>query len=89
MILAIGHVLMKTISITQARSDIYNLVVSVAKSHEAIKITGKTANVVLVAESDWRAIQETLYLLSIPGMRESIVDGLKQPLDQCGDDLDW
>ncbi len=58
-------------------------------THEPIQITGKRANAVLVAEEDWAAIQETLYLISIPGMRESIREGLETPVEQCSQELDW
>jgi len=61
----------------------------VAQSHEPVLITGKHSNAFLVSEDDWRSIQETLHLLSIPGMRESIRDGLNTPAEECADRLDW
>ena len=61
----------------------------VSLSHEPVVITGKRANAVLIAEDDWRAIQETLYLLNIPGMRESIRNGLNTPIEKCREDIDW
>ena len=80
---------MQTISATTARSMIYKLLDDAATSHEPIQITGKRSNGVLVAESDWRAIQETLYLVSIPGMRDSIRAGLISPIIDCDTELDW
>ncbi|MBW2064396.1 MAG: type II toxin-antitoxin system Phd/YefM family antitoxin [Deltaproteobacteria bacterium] len=80
---------MPTITATEARSKLYRLIDQAASSHEPIVITGKRANAVLISEDDWRAVQETLYLLSIPGMRESIREGLKTPLEECAEDLDW
>jgi len=80
---------MKIITATEARKKIYHLVESVEQSHRPVHITSKRANAVLVAESDWRNIQETLYLLSIPGMRESIRKGLKEPIKNCKKGLDW
>jgi antitoxin YefM len=80
---------MKNVTATQARKDIYNLIEAVELNHEPIQITSKRANAVLIAESDWRAIQETLHLLSIPDMRESIKTGLKTPLKKCKEELDW
>lgn len=80
---------MKTISISKARADLYRILDEAADSHEPVQITGKRANGVLVSEEDWRAIQETLYLISIPGMRESIREGLDTPLDDCSTELDW
>lgn len=80
---------MKTISITKARSNLYQLIDETAKLHEPIQITGKRTNAVLLSEDDWRAIQETLYLLSIPGMRESIKEGLETPLEECSEELEW
>ena len=80
---------MPVLTITEARSSLYQLVDNVATSHEPVLITGKRANAVLVAEEDWRAIQETLYLLNIPGMRESIREGMQAPLDECSEEVDW
>ncbi len=80
---------MKTISVSQARANLYKLLEEAGESHEPLIITGKRGNAVLVAEEDWRAIQETLYLLSIPGMRESIREGLETPVEECDEDLDW
>lgn len=78
---------MTTLTASQARAKLYKLLDEVASSHHPIQITGKRANAVLVAEEDWRAIQETLYLVSIPGMRESIRKGLKTPVKKCSKDL--
>jgi antitoxin YefM len=80
---------MKTISITKARSNLYQLIDETSNIHEPIQITGKRSNAILISEDDWRAIQETLYLISIPGMRESIQQGLKTPIDDCSEALDW
>lgn len=74
---------MSTINITNARKDLYSLVESVNLYHEPTLIVGKRANAVLISESDWSAIQETLYLDSIPGMTESILKGAKEALDEC------
>ncbi|MEJ2232740.1 MAG: type II toxin-antitoxin system Phd/YefM family antitoxin [Syntrophobacterales bacterium] len=80
---------MPTVTATEARSKLYRLIDQAASSHEPIVITGKRANAVLISEDDWRAVQETLYLLSIPGMRESIREGLETPVEECVEDLDW
>jgi prevent-host-death family protein len=80
---------MKTLSITEARKNIYKLIDQAAETHEPIQITGKRSNAVLVSEEDWRSIQETLYLISIPGMRESIIDGIKSPLSETSEELEW
>ena len=74
---------MSTINITNARKDLYSLVESVNLYHEPTLIVGKRANAVLISESDWSAIQESLYLDSIPGMTESILKGAKESLDEC------
>lgn len=74
---------MSTINITNARKDLYSLVESVNLYHEPTLIVGKRVNAVLISESDWSAIQETLYLDSIPGMTESILKGAKESLDEC------
>jgi len=80
---------MTTLSASEARAKLYKLLDEAAASHEPIQITGKRNNAVLVSEDDWRAIQETLYLLSIPGMRESIRKGLEAPVEKCSKDLKW
>ena len=80
---------MVTITATQARQTLYNLVDEVSLSHEPVQIAGKRNSAVLVSEDDWRAIQETLYLTAIPGMKESIVRGLKTPVEKCHKDLGW
>jgi len=80
---------MPTFKVTDARARLYRLIDEAASSHEPIHITGKRANAVLLSEEDWQSIQETLYLLSIPGMRESVRKGLKTPVRECSEELDW
>ncbi len=80
---------MSTLSASEARAKLYKLLDEAASSHEPIQITGKRNSAVLISEDDWRAIQETLYLLSIPGMRDSIRKGLKTPAEKCSKDLKW
>jgi len=78
-----------TLNATEARSKLYRLIDEAAQSHSPVVITGRRANAVLIAEEDWNAINETLYLLSIPGMRESIREGMESSLDHCEKELDW
>jgi prevent-host-death family protein len=80
---------MKTIKITDARNNLYKLIDEASESHEPIQITGKRNNAVLLSEDDWSSIQETLYLLSIPNMRESIREGLSESLEQCSEEPGW
>ncbi|MHB1677401.1 MAG: type II toxin-antitoxin system Phd/YefM family antitoxin [Sulfuriferula sp.] len=80
---------MPTLTVSEARASLYRLVDEVAISHEPVMITGKRNNAVLVSAEDWAAIQETLYLLSVPGMRESIRHGLQTSLDECNRELIW
>ena len=80
---------MTTISATEARKRLYKLLDDVSRSHEPIQITGKRGSAILVSEDDWRAVQETLYLVSLPGMRESILEGMATPVDELEDELDW
>ena len=80
---------MKTITTKQAQDNLSGLLDETAASHEPIQILGHATNGVLVSEEDWRSIQETLHLLSIPGMRESIQEGLKTPLEDCTSELHW
>jgi prevent-host-death family protein len=81
--------LVNSIPVTQARSRLYELLDLTAASHEPIQITGKRSNAVLISEDDWSSIQESLFLLSVPGMRESIREGLNEPLDQSFDSPGW
>jgi len=80
---------MPTLSATEARTKLYRLIDQTTLSHEPVVITGKRGNAVLISEEDWRSVQETLYLLNIPGMRESIRDGLATPIEDCIEALDW
>lgn len=80
---------MTAITATEARSKLYRLIDEAAESHQPIVILGKRNKAVLVAEEDWSAIQETLYLLSVPGMRESIREGLLAPADECNKQQAW
>ena len=77
------------LSASRARAALFKLLDKTAATHEPIQITGKRSNAVLISEEDWRSIQETLYLLSIPGMRESIREGLKTPVGKCREKLPW
>lgn len=80
---------MAGITATEARGNLYRLIDETAASHEPITISGKRNNAVLVSEEDWAAIQETLYLLSVPNMRESIREGMDAPVSECSEELDW
>ena len=80
---------MPILSATEARSKLYRLIDQTSLSHEPIFITGNRGNAVLVSEDDWQSIQESMFLLSIPGMRESIRAGLATPIEECKEDLDW
>lgn len=80
---------MTTMTASRVRANLYKLLDETAKNHVPIQITGKRANGVLVSEEDWRAIQETLYLISIPGMRESIRKGLATPISKLSPKIKW
>ena len=80
---------MSTVNVTEARAKLYRLIDEAAESHEPVFITGKRANAVLLSEDDWRSIQETLHLLSIPGARETILEGMNTPVEECSGDLAW
>jgi antitoxin YefM len=80
---------MPILTASEARSSLYRLIDETAASHQPMLITGKRNNAVLVSEEDWAAIQETLQLVSIPGMRESIREGLQTPVEQCAEMLEW
>ena len=80
---------MPTLSATEARTKLYCLIDQTSVSHEPILITGKRGNAVLASEDDWRSMQETIFLLNIRGMRESIGEGIATPLEECTEELDW
>ncbi len=80
---------MTILNATEARSRLYILIDEAASTHQPIVITGKRGNAVLLSEEDWNAISETLHLLSIPGMRESIKEGMEAPVSECSEELDW
>jgi len=80
---------MTILNATEARSKLYSLIDEAATSHQPIVIKGKRGNAVLVSEEDWNAISETLYLLSVPGMRESIKKGMETSSSECAEELDW
>jgi prevent-host-death family protein len=80
---------MTTLTVTEARKSLYSLLDDVAESHKTIQITGKRHSAVLVSGEDWSAIQETLFLTAIPGMRESIREGIRTPAGKCSKELKW
>ena len=80
---------MTTLTASKARAQLYRLLDQTASSHEPVQIAGRRNSAILISEEDWRAIQETLYLVSIPGMRESIRRGLKTPVAKCNQTLRW
>ncbi len=80
---------MTTFTASDARANLYRLIDEANQSHEPILITGKRGNAILISEEDWRGIQETLYLLSIPNMRESIQSGLATTVSDCAEELNW
>ena len=80
---------MATLTASEARANLYRLIDQAAESHQPIHIVSKRTSAVLLSSEDWEAIQETLYLLSIPGMRESIKDGMAEPLEESAGELEW
>jgi antitoxin YefM len=80
---------MHTLTASEARAKLYRLIDEATESHEPIFISGKRSNAVLISEEDWSAIQETLFLLAVPGMRESIKAGMAEPLANSAKELEW
>jgi len=80
---------MKIVTTTQARQNLYQLVDETNNNHYAIHITSKRGNAVLVSEEDWNSMQETLHLVSIPKMKESILKGGETPIEECQTELSW
>jgi len=85
----VGGPPMGTVNATNARKNLYRLIDDVNESHEPVTITGKSTSAVLVSEDDWKAIQETLYLSAIPGMRESIRKGMREPIGKSSESPGW
>ena len=79
----------KVMSVSQVRADIYNVMDETAQSHEPVLITGKRNNVVMLSQEDWNAIEETLYLNSIPNMASSIQESLSTPDSEFSEDIEW
>ena len=80
---------MPILTVTEARTALAMLLDQVVESHKPVTIIGKRNNAVLISEDDWRALNETLYLLGVPGMRESIIDGINTPVEECDAALEW
>ena len=80
---------MTTVTATKARNNLYGLIDEANESHIPIQITGKRGNAILVSEDDWKAISETIHLSMIPGMVESIKEGMDQAIEDCSDTLKW
>jgi antitoxin YefM len=80
---------MKRINAASAKENLYKLIDETNSSHEPVFITGRKSNAILISEDNWRAIQETLHLSSIPGMKESITNGLKTPVSECSEKIEW
>ncbi len=79
----------RIIPVSQARANIYSLMDETSQTHEPILITGKRGNVVMLSQEDWNAIEETLYLNSIPGMTSSIIDAMNVPDSEFSEDIEW
>ena len=80
---------MAVLTASDARTNLYRLIDQTNESHEPVIISGKRSNAVLVSEDDWKSIQETLFLSSIPGMKESIINGMREPLSKSTKKIDW
>jgi prevent-host-death family protein len=80
---------MPTLTASEARARLYRLIDEASSGHEPVVIKGKRSSAVLISEDDWRSVQETLYLLSVPGMRESIREGLATPVERCSSEPGW
>lgn len=80
---------MAVLTASEARANLYRLIDQAAESHQPIVIAGKRSSAVLVSEEDWQAIQETMFLLSVPGMRESIREAMAEPLAKSAKELNW
>jgi antitoxin YefM len=80
---------MTVLTASAARANLYRLIDQASESHQPIVIAGKKTAAVLVSVEDWSAIQETMHLLSVPGMRESIRKAMQEPLAKSSRELKW
>lgn len=80
---------MNTLTASEARANLYRLLDQTSETHQPVTISGKRNSAVLVSSEDWESIQETLYLLTVPGMRETIKQGMEETIESCSKDLDW
>ena len=82
---------MESIRATEARANLYNLIARTNETSMPIQITSKRGDAVLVSAADWRAIQETLYLSSVPGLVESVKEGMEAPESELipADEVEW
>ncbi len=80
---------MNILTASEARANLYRLLDQTSETHQPITISGKRNSAVLVSSEDWESIQETLYLLTVPGMRESVKQGMAEPIEDCSKELDW
>mgnify|MGYP001064752332 FL=1 len=80
---------MTTLTVTEARANLYKLTDDTSVNHEPVIITGKRGNAVLLTEGDWNSITETLHLVSVSGMRDSILAGMQESIDGAATELDW
>ena len=80
---------MQALTASEARANLYRLIDETAQSHEPIMISGKRSSAVLLSAEDWSAVQETLFLLAVPRMRESIKAGMAEPLAKSAKTLKW
>ena len=81
--------MLKVMTVSQARANIYKIMDETALTHQPIMITGKRNNVVMLSEEDWNAIEETLFLNSIPGMASSIKEAMDAPNSEFSKDMEW
>ena len=80
---------MKYLTATEINKNLYHLIDDISISHTPIQISGKRNSAIFVSNKVWQSVQETLYLTSISGMRDSIIKGLNAPIEKCFDELDW
>ena len=80
---------MKIYTTSQARTNLFGILEYTAQSHDPVYVVGKHNKAVILAEEDYRAIIETLYISSIPGLKESILKSRDEPLESCTEDIDW
>jgi len=80
---------MPVLNVKNAKKKLDSILEEVQDTYEPLIIAGEKHSAVLISEDVWRSIEETLYLSSIPGMKDSIINGMKEKIEDCASTVEW